>query len=180
MGAAAIPAALTVGGGLLEYEAQGQAGKNSSAYYDYLARNAKTNAGLATASAKANVEELGTQEEMEMSRLGKNVRGAIGSQKAALVTGAGLGSKTAEQIINDTLQKGNLDEAAIRYNSAMKQKNAMLSGKAAAFNFESEAGSYSLAGRNALNASKINQLSSILGTGRSVASMWYKMPNYGY
>lgn len=173
MGAAA-PIALAVGGGMLSAHAKGEAGKAQSNYYSYLAGTENTNAALAETGAEIEAKSIGDQAADEFRRMTENTRRVRGSQKAALVGGVGAGSKTAEQISNDTSRTANLDEMALLYNSQMKQRNARLGGKMAALNARTKASGYELAGRNAMDSARLEQASSLLGSTGSVAGMWYK------
>lgn len=182
MGAAALPAAigLQAGGGLFSAYQQGQAGKIQQGYYNYLSDTAKTNAGLATATADANLKALGYQESQEQRQLTKKLRTTQGAQVAAEAAGgAGASSKTAEQIASDTAQKGSIDEQALRYNAALKAKSITTGAEMASFNYSNQAAGYELAGRNAVTSSKNAQIASILGSGAGITSSFARFPMYG-
>lgn len=182
MGAAAMPAAigLTAAGGAYSAYQANEAGKASGSYYSYLAETARTNAKLALASGKSATEQIGYQEKEQDRQLQEGIRSTVGAQKAALVTGAGIGSKTGEQVVKDTLNKGNLDEMALRYNAALRTKNAKIGAESNAFNFDNQAFGNEMAGSNARAIGRTNATSSILATGGSVASMWYRSSPFGY
>lgn len=182
MGAAALPLAVgaQVGGGLYSAYAQGEAGKSQQAYYNYLSSGAKLNAGLAEAGITANREAIGGAEADADRKLHNNINATVASQKAALAAGgAGVGSRTGQELIADTENKGNLDEQALRYNADLKAKAATVSGETAALGFETQAVGDTVTGENALAAAKAGQISTVLGTAGSVASSWYKMPGAG-
>jgi hypothetical protein len=179
VGAAALPIAVgaQVGGGLFSAYQQTQQGKIQQGYYDYLASGARANAGLAEAGITANREAIGTAEADAQRRLTNNVNATMASQKAALAAGgAGVGSRTGQDLIANTENQGNLDEQALRLNADMKAKAATVSGETAAFGYETQAAGDELTGSNIRSASNIQAESTILGTAGSVASSWYKMP----
>lgn len=188
MGAAALPLAVgaQVGGGLYSAYAQGEEGKAEGAYYNYLAGGAKRNAALAEAGITANRQAIGGAEADADRRLHNNINATVASQKAALAAGgAGVGSRTGQELIADTENKGNLDEQALRYNADLKAKAATISGETSALGFETEAEGDLASGLNARAKSKAGQIATVLGTAGSVASSWYRMPwtpgsgNYG-
>lgn len=181
---AALPIAVgaQIAGGAYSAYGQSQLGRAQGAYYDYLSATSKQNAALANAGIVANREAIGAQEADATRRLGVNVRKTIGAQKAALAAGgAGASSRTAQDLIGDTENQGNLDEQALRYNADMRAKAAVIGGENTALGYESQATSEEMGGQNARLASKINTVGTILGTAGSVASSWYRMPYYmGY
>lgn len=177
MGAAALPAVVgaQAAGGAFSAYAQGQAGGAASKYYSYLASTSRTNADLAEKAGQSQVKEIGAQTMEEDRRLGERVRSTVGAQQTAFSAGGvGATSKTAEQIVSDTMTKGNIDEMALRYNAAIKTKNALVGADSRAMNERGQAAGYDIAGFNAVNAARLNQTSTILGTGGSVASNWYR------
>jgi hypothetical protein len=179
MGAAALPIAIgsSVAGGVMSAYGGAQAAKSTSDYYGYLAGNARINARLAAAKADSDRRSIGYQEGQQERQLGEKVRATIGAQKAALAAGgAGVGSKTAEQIVSDTMDRGNLDEEALRYNADAKGKAAQMGSDVSSMNFRTEAYGDQMSGAAALGAEKFSRASTILGTGGSVASMWYRLP----
>ncbi len=183
MGAAALPVAVgaQVGGGLYSAYAQGEAGKATQAYYNYLSAGARRNADLARAGITANRESIGAAEFDADRRLHNNINATKASQVAALAAGgAGVGSRTGQQLIADTEDKGNLDEQALRLNADMKAKAATISGETAAMGYETEAEGDIASGNNARATSKAQQMATIIGTAGQVASSWYRMPmSYG-
>ena len=148
------------------------AGQDSKNYYSYLAGTARNNAALERATGESNVREIGAQEMQQVKGVNEQGRDVVGAQKVALASGgAGVGSKTAEQLVSDTMTKTNLDEMALRYNADVKMKNARLRAEGAAMNDESQAVGYKMAGRNAAKAGNLNAFSSLLSTAGNVAYM---------
>ena len=172
MGAAAIPIMIgaQVVGGIQGAKGGIQAGKDQKNYYDYLAATSKTNAGLALAEGESDVNTLGEEEFSQEKALQTQGRAVVGAQKTALAGGgAGVGSKTGEQLVADTADKVNLNEQALQYNADVKMKNARLSASTQALNYNSQAAGYELAGKNAIRASNINAFSSLLSTAGQTA-----------
>lgn len=173
MGAAAIPAGIALAGaGVSAYEG-GVAGKAQAGYYGYLADTAKTNAGLAKSEAISKERDIGAQANQEQVNLTNRVNETIGAQKTAMVSGVGASSRSAQDIIGDTLDKGNLDEMALRLNTSMASRNVEITAKSRGLNFGNEASGDLLAGGNALNAARMGQVSSLLSGAGSVANSWY-------
>lgn len=167
------------GSGLFQAYSQYKSGQMQQTYYSNLADTSRQNASLALAAGESNKKAVGYQESQEERRLGMGLRETVGAQTAGLATGAGVGSKTAEQVVSDTLNKGNLDEIALRYNSALKQHSIDVAAKGEAYSDLNQAGQLQLASENAMTAAKIGMVGTILGTGGSVAQSYY-MPYYGY
>ena len=178
MGAAAIPIMIgeQVLGGIQGAKSDIQAGKDTKNYYDYLAATSTSNAALARAGATAESAQVGEQAKQEVTQINEQGREVQGAQKVALASGgAGVGSKTAEQITSDTLNKVNLDEQALRYNADVKMKNIQLSAEGVAMNEENQAAGYELAGNNAKRASKTNAFSSLLSTASQTSMLAFKI-----
>lgn len=173
MGAAAIPAGMAVAGGAYSAYSEGEAGKANASYYNYLSSTAKINAGLAEAEGTSEKKQLASQEANEQVDLTNRINSTVGTQKAAVVNGVGASSRSAQDIISDTLNKGNLDEMALRLNTDNRIKNADITAKSAAMNFGTQAAGFNIAGTNAIGAAKGQQIGSLLQAGGSVANSWY-------
>ena len=176
MGAAAMPIAMiaTAAGGIYSAKKQGDIGLAQQDYYNYLAGNAKTNAKLAEMAGAAESESLGMAAYEQYKGLREGQRRTIGAQKVALAAGgAGLSSKTAEQLIGETVERGAMDEAALEYNAEMKRRSIQIGTESQRMNLLGQAGGYGMAGSQAAQAARIGQFSTILGTGGSVAKDWY-------
>ena len=176
MGAAALPAVMgaQAAGGAASYWAQGQAGKAAGSYYGYLADTARTNARLSKSAAKSQATEVSVQEGAEARAVDESVKRTVATQRAAFAAGGpGAGSKTAEQIVSDSLARGDLDQQAIRYNADIKRKGIEVGADFRALDYEGQARGAEMSGANAAIATKVGQLNTILGTGTSVASTWY-------
>ncbi len=176
MGGAALPALMgaQVAGGAASAWAQGQEGKAAGSYYDLLSSTAKTNKALTLSAAKSRDTEISAQEGMEARRVAESVRSTVASQRAAFAAGGpGAGSKTAEQIVSDSLTRGDLDQQALRYNADIKRKGIDTGAEFDALNYDAEAAGYGMSRANAATSSRVKQLGTIIGTGTSVASTWY-------
>jgi len=168
----AVMAGASLAGGLLSAYGANQSGKSESKYYNYLAGLSEQNAKLSEAKGESDIHAVGAQEFQGVKDIHTKERETIGSQKASLVSGAGVGSKTAEQIVSDTETKTNLDEMALRYNADTEMKNIKIGADTEAFNYRTQAAGYKVAGKNAKAASKLQAMSSILGGGTSAANTW--------
>ena len=167
MGAVAVGA--MAGGTILSAYGDIQQGKAESKYYKYMAAISNENAKLAESSGQAEIAQLGQSEFQGMQQLVTRKGETIGAQKAALATGAGVGSKTAEQIVSDTINKAEMDEEVLRYNTDLRMKNALLKSKGEAMNHRAQAGAYEVVADNAKSASKWKAASTILGGASSTA-----------
>ncbi len=173
MGAAAIPAGVAVAGGALSAEEEGAAGKATQNYYNYLSSTALLNAGLSTAEGTAAKAQIGAQENQEQIGLTNRVNTTIGAEKTAVVNGVGGSSRSAQQIIGDTLNKGNLDEMALRLNASFAAKKADITAQTGAMNATSQAAGFNIAGINARGAATAQQTNSMIGAAGSVANSYY-------
>lgn len=172
MGAAAIPIAMGAQaiGGVQGAFGEIGAAKDQKNYYNYLAATSMTNARLARIGADVEAKGVGEQAFQQVGQLHEQGRDIAGSQKVALASGgAGVGSKTAEQITSDTADKVNLDEQALRYNADLRMKNIRLAAEGVAMNEENQARGYKLAGKNAVRSARIKAFSSLLSTAGQTA-----------
>jgi hypothetical protein len=171
MGAAAAMGAMGAGGAVSAYGAI-SGGNASNDYYKYLSGISAQNAELAKASGEMETYNLGTQEEQGVKNIWNKERGTVGAQTTALAAGgAGVGSKTAEQLVSNTANMANMDEMALRYNADLKMKNARLGAQNQALNYESQAAGYNAAGSNAQHAAMLSAMGSILGGAGQVSAM---------
>lgn len=173
MGAAAAAAGTTVAGGAFSAYEEGQAGKAQSSYYNYLSNTALLNAGLATSQGTAAKEQIGASENQAQIGLTNRVNTTIGAEKTAMVSGVGGSSRSAQQIIGDTLNKGDLDEMALRLNADTAAKNADITAQSGAMNYTSQASGYNIAGAVARGTAGMQQFGSLLGSAGSVANSYY-------
>lgn len=179
MGAAALPAGVAVAGGALSAEEEGAAGQAQNNYYQYLSSTAKLNEGLATTEGTAEKQQINSETNREQIDLTNRVAETVGAQKASVVNGVGGSSRSAQDIIGDTLNKGNLDEMSLRLNAFNRSKNADITAESGAMNFAAQGAGDRIAGINAIGASKIAQTNSLLGSAGSVANSYYMGSLYG-
>lgn len=177
MGAAAAAGTVLAGSAFSAYESV-QAGKAQSGYYGYLSSIAGINAGLAKAEGTAEVRQIGAREGQQQLALENRIDATVGAEKTAVVGGVGASSRSAQDIIKDTLNKGNLDEMALRYNSEVESKNALIGSNIAAMNYGSQAAGFNIAGNNARTQGNIGAISSMLGGAGSIANSWYQGSMY--
>jgi hypothetical protein len=178
MGAPAV-AAVMIGGGLVQAYGQQQEAKSQANYYGYLASTARQNADLAGAAGEANARAVSLEEADQMQRSGQATRQMIGEQKAAMVTGVGAGSRSAQDIVSDTLTKGGQDAATIRLNAELKRKSIFMQSGMEQFNLQNQAGGYGIAGSNVRAALPWQQASTLLGSAGQAGSSWYQMNRFG-
>lgn len=171
-------------GSMLVSAGVGMAGQNASAraqasYYNYLSSTATTNASLTQAAAHANLQAIGAQESDEMRRTSERIRQTVGAQKTAMVSGVGVGSRSGQDIVKNTLTQGNLDERAILMNAEMKAKAMFAGADMATFNSNAQAAGYGVAAGNVMNALPFQMASTLLGGATQASSSFYMMNMYG-
>lgn len=174
MGAAAIPMAMMAAGGYVKANMEEAGAESKASYYDYLGGMSSANAELAQARAEGESKQIGEQAFFQNRDISRKISQTVGAQRAALAGGAGASSRTAQDIIGDTIDKGQLDEMAINYNATQAQRNARLAGDVSALNYRSQAAGYRLSGENTRTSAKINRNASLLETATSVAGKWYQ------
>lgn len=172
MGVAPV-AGLAMGGSALSAFEQGQAGKAQANYYNYLGAQANTNATLAQARAKADIRNIGMDEFQQTQGVTRRLTQTIGAQKAGLVSGAGASSRTAQDLIKDSMEGANLDELAIRYNADQRSRMAQIGADTQSMNYRAQAGGFGMAAINARNAAGMGQFSTLLGGAGQVANSYY-------
>jgi hypothetical protein len=177
MGALGVGAVLA--GGALGAAGSLAEGKSSSNYYNSLATIYGENAKLARAGGQSQINSLGTEQMAQVSALHEKERATIGAQKSALVSGAGIGSKTGEQLISDTESKINLDDMALRYNYDTKMKNINLGAETQAFNYETQALGAKMSASVAKKKGQIGAVTTILGAA-GTAGMAAANPSFNW
>lgn len=178
MGGAAIPAAISLGGAAYSADQQLKAGEVQSSYYGYLADTAKINSDLSDAEARVEKDQVGAQLSQDERTLKEGIDSTVATQKAATVTGVGASSRSAQHIISDTLDKGNLDEMALRLNADIKSKNIDINAATNRMNYGSQAAGYRMAGVNSGTTSRANARASLLQGAGAVAQSWYTGRQY--
>ncbi len=180
MGGAAIAAGgLGAAGGIYSAYAQGQEGAAQASYYNYLSGVSAMNAGLAKSRGVAAQQQIGAQENQQQIGLTNTINQAVGAQKTAMTRGVGNSSRSAQDIVGDTLNKGNLDEMALRLNSDLAAKSAAVGSMSSAMNYMSQGAGYNIAGGNARTQANFGIGSSLLGAAGSVANSYYMGNMYG-
>lgn len=180
MGAAGLASGgLTMAGAGVSAYGQGITGKAQANYLDYLSSTASQNAGLAKAEGQSQGYAINEQALVAQRGLTSKIQQTVGAQVAGSVSGAGASSRTAQDIVRDTMNKGELDQEALDYNTNIKARNANISSQMQAFNYQGQAAGYAAGAGNAIAASKIGQVSSILGGASSVANTYWLSSIYG-
>lgn len=147
-----------------------QQGKAQQAQAEYQAKVAEDNAKIAQQNA-SNARQEGI-EESRMQRM-KTIQ-AVSSQQATMAAnGLDITQGTPLDVIEDTATMGELDALTTQYNAETKAQAY----EQQANNFSNQANLDRIAGRNAMQAGKMNALSSGLNTvsslGKSVSSYWW-------
>jgi len=157
-------------GGYTAY-AQTQAGKAQQARNEYDASLAERQAELTRRTAEQN-KTLEQANAAEASKtLAQRTAELEGKQRAtAAASGIGGGSVTTADIAADTVTKAKLDEAALRYNADINTWAIEEETRGNEWMLKNRAKQYRIAGKNAVDASKIAATSTLLNTATSVAS----------
>lgn len=168
IGAVAAVAGVASGivGGISSY----QQGKAQQAQAEYQAKVAEDNARIAQQNA-SNVRQEGI-EESRMQRM-KTLQTVSSQQTSMAANGLDISQGTPLDLIEDTATMGELDALTTQYNSETKAQAY----EQQANNFNNQANLDRIAGRNAMQAGKMNALSSGLNTvsslGKSVSDYWW-------
>lgn len=175
MGAAAGAAAgLQVAGGAMGAYSALQMGKTQASYYAFMGNQATAEAGLATAVGENQAENTEKSAAFSEEIAARNATKALGAQRAAEGANGIGGSVTAQNIASSTIDKSELDMEAIRFNADTKSSSQRTNAALTAYGLNTQAGEDAIAGTNSVDASRLNAASSILGSGGSLASMWYR------
>lgn len=134
---------------------------------------------MVNAQAVAEGRQISEQALVQQRGLTNRISQTVGAQVAGSVSGAGASSRTAQDVVKDTLNQGELDQETLNYNTNTRARNANISAQMQAFNLQSQATGYRTAGANALAASRVSQVSSLLGGASSVAQSYWLADIYG-
>lgn len=175
MGAAAgaVVGMQAVGGAVGAYGAL-QQGKSQAAYYAFMGNQANQEAGLAEAVGDRRAADTEKAASFSEDIAARNEAKALGGQRAAEGANGIGGSVTAQNIASDTIDKAELDKEAIRFNADTKASAAKTDAAMSAYGLRTQASEDQIAGTDAVDASRLNAASSILGSAGSLASMWYR------
>ena len=150
-------------------------GKSQQAYYNLLATQSKTQADELAGTADINTGLVSNAAAREDTNLTRTVSTVEGSQRAANASsGVWAGSKTAENIAQDTENKAQLDRAAIRTNANLQSQKITTETKNQQNALRNQAQSYLIAGDNARVSGSINAMNSVLNGATAVAGNWYQ------
>lgn len=149
---------------------QGLAQKN---YLNYAADNSDKQASLVEAQG-VQAANASRDSGAESTRIFKNQEARLeGSQKVAIGSNLGGGSKTAEQITADTFDRARLDEMAIKYNADLESWRVLNEANQKAAQLRDQATGQRLAGKEALRAGKTAAFTDLLSGAGQVAGSWY-------
>ena len=186
-------AALTIGSGIVQAQAQLQQGESRAAMFRYQSSLAIQNARRVRLLAAEQREAIENTAERnitatqiaaadESQRLLRDVSIVAGAQRATIGAFGIGGGVTAEDIARDTFTKSQLDQSAIRYNANLKswqisteaKHNVWILGEESRnriWSLEVEAKQYDYAGRFAKKAAKKKAIGTILSTATQVAGI---------
>lgn len=162
-------------GGLYQQNAMEQEAKAKQNYYNYLASQ---NEAQATRTIKAGEDQVSAiqtgslQSQIELDRQSKQLEGR---QKAVLARNGVWGnSRTAGDILDDTLTQEERDATALRYNAEVKSWESRTNAKETARALREQASGYRMGGDNARMSGEINRTTSLLSTVTNVADTWLR------
>jgi hypothetical protein len=163
--------ALTATAGGYQAYSQVQEGKAQRSYYNYLAAGNEVEAQLAERQGNTNDTIAQNEGAMKSKEVARQIAGAKGTQTAAIAANMGAGSTTAEDILGDTFDKGQLDQQMVRYNADMKSYEAQTTAKMSAWGSREQAKTNTWQGKVAAAAGKKAAIGTLITTAASVASM---------
>lgn len=187
----AAMAATAAAGGYAAYN-QNQQGKAQAKMYEYqeslsnenkklTEQTAKTQSELIQKTSERNIHATQGAAAEESKKLSRIISSVSGTQRAA--TGAlRIGGVTAADIIKDTFDKSQLDQAAIRYNADVRSWEYAENAKAQVWSVGEEARNrvwamgeeakqFSVAAKYARRAGRRQAIGTLLSTAASVASI---------
>lgn len=168
-------------GSVQQAKAQREAGQAQKQYYDFLASNSETQAGMVLDSAQKEAnftQDQAARDAKQVQNAGKQVTAA---QTAGMAGNGIVGGATAEDVIKDSFDKAKLDELTVRYNADLKNWENKNASEFQAWDLKNQAAGYRRAGQNAVTAGGINSAATLLGGAASVGgglASWYKKPAY--
>ncbi len=161
-------------GGVAAY-GQYQEGKATRAYYNSLADQNDRQAQMGRDTAEMQATILQNEAAQRNKELAGEVKTVKGTQKATMAA-MGLYGVTAEDILEDTTNKANLDAANIRYNADIQSWALKKEANERGWALGNQASLFRTAGKQAKTASYINMTSTLLGTASSIAMAGAKFP----
>ncbi len=184
VGVMAVGTAISTG---MSMYAQYQQGKAQEAMYQAQADQAAEEARIAKLKASAQADLIQDQGKAEGKKLKRQQLKLLGKQKAALAA-MGISGVTAEDIMSDTLQVQDMDEATLHYNADQATWEAKTTGDYNSWALQNEAAMHRAskintrkATRTAVTSTLINGVVSIGGTvATGGASKGMKTPSSGY
>lgn len=166
-----VAGGITAAGGLYQASQERAAGKAEQGFYD---QNAKTSRDQADIAIKVG-EQRDTLAQDQGAFNSKIVSRSYAVQKAAqqaVLAANGQGGSVGEQnIMNDTMDKRALDEAAVKYNADSKSWEAKTGAAYEAWKDRADADQYTRAGVNARKAANAKARGTLLSTAGQIAGM---------
>lgn len=169
---AGVGIASTIAGGAVSAFGAGKAGKAASDEYNYKAAIARMNKQVADQNADYAI----ASGEVKAQQSDMATRAKIGATKAIQgASGLDVNKGSAVDVRASEADIGAEDTAIVRNNAARTAYGY----KVEAANATAQGNLYTKSASNSLEAGKINQISSILGTASSVSSKWLTASQYG-
>lgn len=159
-------AATAAAGGISAY-GQYQEGETQDKYYKYLAEQNEREAEAAMQTAEQRTTIAQNEAAQQAKELKGDVSRIIGGQKVAMAASGILGV-TAEDILQDTINRAKLDEANIRYNADITSWAAKKEAIEQGWALRNQSTLFRFAGKQAKRAAMINMTTTLLGTASSI------------
>ena len=158
---------------------QMQAGRSAQRRNEYEAQLAERQSELVRRTAEQNktLEQIKAAGESKI--LAGKTAELAGTQKATLAAKGTGGSVTAADISADTITKSQADQMAIRYGADITSWGIEEEAKTNEWMLKNRAKQFRAAGKNAVAASNIAAMGTLLNSATSVANASYYR-NYGY
>lgn len=154
-------------------------GKQAQSYYNYLANQNQKQMDFVDESSQENIHNIRVQASNDISKNKREYEQLVSSQKAAMAAnGVYANSGTAQDIVDDSIHKQKIDELAIRYNSSSAVIQEARNAISAKNQLSAEMTSNKIQGSNARAASKINAMSSLVGSATQAAGSYMAASKY--
>lgn len=145
-------------------QAQYAQGKQNKAYYDYLAEQTQKQSIEVDKATEEQVGLISQDQARQQTQVIQDSNQTVASQKATMAAnGVYSDSGTSQDIINDTVYKRALDEAAVRYNADQAIWQTRRSGINQKMGISAQETDYRIKGTNARAAGKIGAVNTLVG-----------------
>jgi len=167
-----LPMLMQVAGGVASAMGSIRQGEAAQRQYEYQAAMLESNAKAREKQASEEVAAGGAEE----AKLRQKIAQLRGQQKATMgASGFRTDSGSNLETLLDTDEMGERDVESLRYNAQVKRWANL----ADAEDMRNQANLARYAGKDAAAAGRLGAFSSMIGTGATVASTWYKTGSSG-